>query len=151
VARREDFDMASKHVLSLGQCSADQPVISRLLYDEFGAVTTAAHTPREALDELRRRDYALVLVNRRLNAGGSGLDFIDRLKADESLRAVPVMLVSNYDDAQRQAVEHGALPGFGKDALDDPQTLERLAAVLAPSETTREVAGPKEAAPPASR
>jgi len=39
---------------------------------------------------------------------------------------VPVMLVSNFADAQAQAVESGALPGFGKAALNAPETLARL-------------------------
>ena len=46
------------------------------------------------------------------------------------LRRVPVMLVSNYEDAQREAVAKGALPGFGKAALGQPHTLARLRAVL---------------------
>ncbi len=36
------------------------------------------------------------------------------------------MLVSNYADAQKEAVEAGALPGFGKADLGDGQTHERL-------------------------
>jgi hypothetical protein len=40
------------------------------------------------------------------------------------------MLVSNYADAQRDAVGRGALPGFGKSALRQPETLSRLAEVL---------------------
>jgi hypothetical protein len=46
--------MASKQVLSLGQCSADHAAIARLLRDQFSAATVAAHSPHEALDELRR-------------------------------------------------------------------------------------------------
>jgi hypothetical protein len=70
------------------------------------------------------------LVNRRLAHGGAGLDFIDRLKADESLCGVSVMLVSDRADAQKEAVGRGALPGFGKAALNAPLTAERLGAVL---------------------
>ncbi len=40
------------------------------------------------------------------------------------------MLVSNYEDAQQDAVARGALPGFGKAALRQPETRNRLAAIL---------------------
>jgi hypothetical protein len=40
------------------------------------------------------------------------------------------MLVSNYTDAQEQATVLGALPGFGKAALRDAVTHQRLTDVL---------------------
>ncbi len=123
--------MTTKKVLSLGQCAADNWSIARLLSDSLGSAVTEADSFEEALELLRRENFALVLVNRILDANGdSGLDFITRLKSDEALRSVPVMLVSNYADAQRQAVAKGALPGFGKSALRQTSTLERLRSVL---------------------
>ena len=68
-----------------------------------------------------------MLVNRILDrTGEEGLDFIRDLKADPALASVPVMLVSNFADAQRQAVELGARPGFGKDAIGRPETVTAL-------------------------
>jgi CheY-like chemotaxis protein len=122
--------MVALRVLSLGQCSADHYAISQLLLEGFGAEAIAADTVDEALSELRSGRYALVLVNRIFEYGGSGLAFIAELKSDESLGRLPVMLVSDRPEAQRQAVEHGALPGFGKAALRDPLTLQRLGAAL---------------------
>jgi CheY-like chemotaxis protein len=84
------------------------------------------------VEKLRQGTFALVLVNRVFDAdGSSGLELIRTLKADEALKAVPVMLVSNYDDAQAQAAEVGALPGFGKSALGRPHMLQRVGKVLA--------------------
>jgi len=123
----------AKRVLSVGQCSADHYSIERLLTTRFGAAVLPAHTGRAALELLRDGPIDLVLVNRLFDHdGSSGLDFITRLKGDASLRAVPVMLVSNHEDAQRQAVERGALPGFGKAALADPETIDRLGTILKP-------------------
>ncbi len=123
--------MSAKKVLSLGQCMADHTGISWLLRSQFGAEVTSAATFEEALALLRDDDFALVLVNRVLDYDGRpGLDFISRLKDDEELRRVPVMLVSNYEDAQQEAVARGALPGFGKAEFREPRTLSRLAAVL---------------------
>src|SRR5262249_37942470 len=123
--------MSAKKVLSLGQCAADHGSIGRMLRGNFGAEVVAADTFAEALALLREGGFDLILVNGALAQDGpSGLDFPARLKDEESLRLVPAMLVSNYENAQAQAVERGALPGFGKSALGHPRTLGRLGAVL---------------------
>ena len=130
--------MSRKKVLSLGQCGADHSSIRWMLASQFDADVSAAATSEEALALLRQDDFALILVNRVLDYdGGSGLDFIDRLKHDEQFRGLPVMLVSNYEDAQQQAVARGALPGFGKSALRQAETLERLAAALGAARSER--------------
>jgi two-component system chemotaxis response regulator CheY len=127
----EEGRMSAKRVLSLGQCGADHGAISRLLASQFGAEVVAAATADEALAHLQRDDFALVLVNRILDYDGrSGLDFIARLKADEQFQSLPVMLVSNYTDAQAEAARSGALPGFGKSQLTSPTTVARLRPLL---------------------
>jgi two-component system chemotaxis response regulator CheY len=123
--------MAAKRILSLGQCGADHAALAGTIQSDLDAQVVAADTIEEALTLLRDEDFDLVLVNRVLEYGGSGIDFISRLKADESLKDVPIMLVSNYEDAQKEAVQRGALPGFGKSRLRSPQTVARLKQVLA--------------------
>ena len=54
-------------------------------------------------------------------------------KSDAELGSVPMMLVSNYPEAQQQAVASGALPGFGKNALGRPETMTALRAALEPA------------------
>lgn len=107
--------MANPRVLSVGQCGFDHSTISRFLKDAVGAEATPAATAKEALDAVRSGGVDLVLVNRVFDRdGGSGLDLIRDLKSDPATAEVPVILVSNYDDAQQQAVAAGALKGFGK-------------------------------------
>jgi two-component system chemotaxis response regulator CheY len=118
-------------VLSLGQCAADHAALSWLLRTQLDAEVTAAAMFEDALTRLRQGGIALVLVNRVLDYdGSSSLEFITQIKADESRRDVPVMLVSNYANAQKEAVALGALPGFGKAALREPRTLDCLRIVL---------------------
>jgi two-component system chemotaxis response regulator CheY len=103
----------------------------RTLRRSFDAEVVTADTTAEALGQLGQGGFALVLVNRVLDAdGSSGLDLIRQVKADEALRQVPVMLVSNYEDAQQEAVRAGAEPGFGKSALGRPEMLARVGAFL---------------------
>jgi CheY-like chemotaxis protein len=123
--------MSTKKVISLGQCAADTWSIERLLTTHFDVDVVSLNTAREMLEYLKQSPADLVLVNRIFDRdGGSGLDFITRLKTDKELSRIPVMLVSNYEDAQHQAVTRGALPGFGKAALSHPETLQRLGSVL---------------------
>jgi two-component system chemotaxis response regulator CheY len=124
--------MSGKRVLSVGQCLADNGSITRLLRTTFAAEVVPLDTSREALQRLRDERFDLVLVNRVFDANGeAGLDLIRTVKADEALRDVPVMLVSNYPEAQEEAVAAGAIPGFGKAALHRPDTADLLRRYLA--------------------
>jgi CheY-like chemotaxis protein len=124
--------MKAKRVLSVGQCWADHGSIAQTLKKEFGTEVERADNASAALDRLRKGSYSLVLVNRVFDAdGSSGVELIRRVKSDPSLRALPVMLVSNYDDAQAEAAAAGATIGFGKAALGRPQMVERLKPFLA--------------------
>ncbi len=121
--------MAVKSVLSVGQCSADHARLSSYLRQHFQVEVTAVESEAEALQRLATESFELVLVNRLFDAdGASGLDFIRRLKKESE---VGVMLVSNYEEAQREAVEAGALAGFGKAALGQPATEHCLRQTLA--------------------
>jgi two-component system chemotaxis response regulator CheY len=133
--------MTARRVLSVGQCFADHGSISRTLERAFPAQVVRCDTAAEALDRLRGEAFDLVLVNRVFDADrGSGLDLIRHIKADADLRDVHVMLVSNYEDAQEEAVAAGAVPGFGKAALGQPHMLGRVRPFL-------EATGPDAARP----
>lgn len=117
-------------ILDVGQCDLDHGNISRLLSSAFAATVERAATIDEAVQSVASGPFDLILVNRVLDATREeGLDLIRRLRSAEG-KAVPVMLVSNYDDAQDAAVEAGAVPGFGKGALTDSRTVELLSVYL---------------------
>ena len=118
-------------VLSVGQCGFDGPNIQRVLTEHFDADVETACDTRQAWNVVRDKNFDLVLVNRIFDGNGElGLELIKRLQSNKETQGTPVMLVSNYADAQQSAVELGAKPGFGKNALNAPQTLERIAAAL---------------------
>jgi CheY-like chemotaxis protein len=118
-------------VLDVGQCALDHGNISRLLKDQFGATVDRAASYDQVFYMAGFYDYQLVLVNRIFDADGSeGLELIRRLKTDPATRDMPVMMVSNYPDAQAAAQEIGAVPGFGKATLEAPATIELLSRVL---------------------
>jgi len=118
-------------VLDVGQCNADHHNISAMLQEAFDAQIIRAHTAADAMAAAREHRLDLVLVNRILDADHTeGLKVIHGLKTDDATRTLPVMLVSNYADAQEQAMGLGAVRGFGKAALSKPETVNLLANYL---------------------
>jgi DNA-binding response OmpR family regulator len=116
-----------KRVLDVGQCGFDHSAIRRFIADEFSAEVVQAHRLDDALERLQNDRFDLVLVNRKLDADYSdGLAIVRAIKGDSSLAPTPVMLVSNYPDAQQAAVAAGAEGGFGKAELTQEATREKL-------------------------
>jgi CheY-like chemotaxis protein len=119
--------MERKRVLSVGQCGVDHSAITWTFRQSFGAQVTSASDAGEALAHLAKEKYDLILVNRILDGDHSpGLEVIKKIKATPACAATPVMLVSNHESAQQEAVALGAVPGFGKAALTDDAAMERV-------------------------
>ncbi len=122
--------MSQKTVLSVGQCRPDSAAISQYMKSHFGATVLTADLPNEALAVLMESPVDLVLINRLLDMDSSdGLAILTQIRAS-SKPDIPVMLVSNYPEWQEKAVQMGAVYGFGKAQLNQPETRERLAAIL---------------------
>lgn len=121
-----------KYVLSVGQCVPDHSAISALLADNFEVTVQKAALADEAIAAANDRAFDLILINRKLDADHSdGSEIIRQLKANDATASVPVMLITNFPEHDTAAVEIGAISGFGKAALHAPETLAKLAAVLA--------------------
>jgi len=126
-----DHPTPASAVLDVGNCEPDHAAISQMLRQHFNVDIDRVMHVDEALENMRGRPYDLVLVNRLIFADGSpGMDLIKRAKADAALRHVPIMMISNFPEAQQAAVQQGAVPGFGKAALANPETPKRLADYL---------------------
>ena len=119
----------------IGHCGPDSYLLKSAI---SRAVPHASIVFADDEDSMRSRltgDFIL-LINRVLDGGfdtDSGVELIGRL-AKSSPRTV-MMLISNHADAQQQALAAGAMPGFGKRALNQPRTADvlRLAAEAAAS------------------
>lgn len=97
----------------------------------MGFAVEQAHLTDEALLRLKSESFDLVLVNRKLDHDYSdGTELVAGMKADPDLKNVPVMLISNYPDAQQEAVALGAEYGFGKLELSQRGTQERILRAL---------------------
>jgi CheY-like chemotaxis protein len=121
----------SKRVLNVGQCGPDHATISSYLRRHFDCDVFQAHGVSDTLQQLKDGQVDLVLVNRKLDADYSdGIEIIRQIKADPQIARVPVMLVTNYPEHQQAAEAIGAIRGFGKLEFENPDTRDRLAAVL---------------------
>ncbi len=124
-------------VLDVGNCDADHGRIRQFLTTNFECDIDRVMFVDEARARLAAQTYALVLVNRLIFADATpGLPLVDLVQGLPAERRPAVMLISNYDDAQAEAVARGAMPGFGKAALGTPDAVARLATVL-PTRMTR--------------
>jgi DNA-binding NtrC family response regulator len=116
-------------VLSVGQCGFDDSRLSSLVRDTLGASMDRAHNADDARRKLAEKKYDLVLLNRIFDGDGqSGIAFVTEIRRQDN--PPPVILVSDYGDAQQAAVANGAMPGFGKSSLSSPQTAACLKKAL---------------------
>ena len=121
----------AKKVLDVGQCGFDHGRIQHYLSANFDVEIKQANTHEEALTLLKEKTFDLVMVNRLLDIDQTpGMDVLNSIKSDSDTKHTPVMIVSNYEDAQTEAVAAGAVKGFGKAKLDQPVTIELLAKFL---------------------
>lgn len=119
------------NVLDVGNCDPDHSAMRELLSRHFDVQVERVMFVKEALAALHEKAFDLVLVNREIFADGSpGLTLVQKMTADSRLRTTPVMMVSNFPEAQDAAVAAGAVRGFGKAALHREETLQRLAEFL---------------------
>lgn len=107
-----------RQVLSVGQCSMDHGKLSRAFREHFQAELTATPDAQSAVKDFAKAAYDLVLVNREFDEDGdSGLEFIRNHIGLFQQANTPIMLVSNYADAQASAVALGCPTGIGKASL----------------------------------
>jgi CheY-like chemotaxis protein len=127
----------TKRVLDVGNCGPDFGSITRFLTANFDCTVEQSHGPEDTLAALRGGDYALVLINRKLDRDYSdGIEILRQIKTDPALKDTPVMIITNYAEHQDAAVALGAERGFGKLQYGESETLEKLEPFLG-----RETAG----------
>ena len=119
----------------VGHCGPDAGMLEAFV-ERAADVEVGQINSQKQLEE-SADSRTLLLVNRVLDGRfetESGVELIGQLaKASDPPQ---MMLISNYDDAQQQAREAGAMPGFGKDAIGTSQARQRLDEVLGQSPTT---------------
>ena len=123
--------MPTKTVLDVGNCGPDHASIKSMLEDNFDVQVLQSNETSDTLVTLAAKSVDLVLINRKLDTDYSdGVEVLKAIRADGNLDDIPVMLVTNHTEHQQAAIEQGAVRGFGKLALNDPQTISNLTQYL---------------------
>lgn len=124
--------MPIERVALVGHCGFDSGSLSRFAKAFAPGAKVLRVNNQKDLDKVAG-PATLLLVNRvldgRFDVGGSGIELIKTVAGQAD--ASPTMLVSNYEDAQQEAVAAGALPGFGKSHVGDSATKQRIVEALA--------------------
>jgi CheY-like chemotaxis protein len=121
-----------KRVLDVGNCGPDHGSIKRMLHSIGDIEVLQTNQTDDTLAFLDREQVDLILVNRKLDIDYSdGLEVIKAIKAEPQHASIPVMMVTNMEEYQQEAIQVGAEYGFGKLALTTPETHARIRSVLA--------------------
>lgn len=122
--------MTEKRILDVGQCTPDHMAL-KALAQKAGASLVRVALPAQALELLQKESFDLVFVNRKIDA-----DYTDGMELIHAMQArgldTPVLLISNFPEAQAQAMAAGAVRGFGKNDLGNPATVEMVQKYLDP-------------------
>jgi two-component system chemotaxis response regulator CheY len=121
----------AKKVLFVGHCGPDSTYLRMLVRKAIGQADVRMVEEPAELEKLLQETVDLILFNRELGYGfepDTGVEFIRLLKQRHP--SVPMMLISNYPEAQTAAVAAGALPGFGKREIGSPHAAELLRAAV---------------------
>ena len=117
---------STQTVVLVGHCSPDMFMLKTAVGRALPEASIVSVNDVDALSEYRTPE-TLFLVNRELDGrfhSQSGIDLIAEISQQAD---GPVMiLISNLEDAQAQAVAAGAKPGFGKSQLYDKSTTDML-------------------------
>jgi len=132
----------SKKVVLVGHCGADSSYLRMAVKAARPDVQIESVEGDKELKAAIMNGADLVLFNRLVDYGFDTDQGVDLIRAYQ--RAFPTMksmLVSNYDSAQGEAVQAGALPGFGKREIGTPRVKQLLQQVLTDASNEAETPG----------
>jgi len=117
---------AAPTIVLVGHCGPDAHLLKSVIMRALPGVPIVSADDAETLEQ-RTVPGAILLVNRVLDGDFSddqGIELIRRMRN----RANPpaMMMISNYESAQAEAVGAGAMPGFGKSKLHQASTMQLL-------------------------
>lgn len=123
----------STRIVLVGHCGVDGPRLKEAIESGASPCEVLRINTLEELESVCREGADLLLVNREpVGFDEQGMDLVRDLC--KRYPGQKVMLVSDYEDAQQEAVQAGALPGFGKAELGSPRLVETVKEALSGKE-----------------
>jgi two-component system chemotaxis response regulator CheY len=116
-----------KRIVLVGHCGPDSSYLRMTIGKAVKDATILMADDEAHLDKLVSEGVDLLILNRVLDYGFSvdlGTDLIKKLRQDRP--DLKLMLITNYPEVQTEAIQLGALPGFGKREMGSPKVAELL-------------------------
>jgi ActR/RegA family two-component response regulator len=133
----------SKRIALIGHCGPDSSFLRMAVSRAAKGAQVVSADDTASLDRLIAEGIDLLLFNRVLDYGfedTEGVEIIRKLRAAHpNLR---MMLVSNYPEAQAEAIAAGALPGFGKREMNSPRVTDLIRNALETERTSNTAQSP---------
>jgi two-component system, chemotaxis family, chemotaxis protein CheY len=109
----------------VGHCNIDGPRLEREFSNKLRDTEVTRVNNDDDLERASESNCAMLMINREpVGFDRDGLEIVRKLK--ESHPDLRVMLVSDYEDAQAEAQQLGALPGFGKSEIGSDKLIRRI-------------------------
>ncbi len=121
----------SKKVVLVGHCGPDSSYLRMAVSKAIAGATVLMADDDATLGKLVGGGVDLLLFNRQLEFGFSketGVELIRELRP--KFPELKMMLVSNFPEAQQEAIREGALPGFGKREIGSARVADVLKAAF---------------------
>lgn len=135
VLRRAPAMPKKQHTILIVDDSLTTRMLESSILESAGYAVQTAASAEEGLAMAEQRAYALFLVDVEM-PGMDGFAFVERTRADQTLRATPCILVSSRNDAQdfARARAAGAADYMVKGEFDQVRFLQRVAELVADKE-----------------
>ena len=122
--------MAKQRVILVGHCGIDGPRLQQEISSKAPDFDVTRINDLEELESAVKEGADLLLVNREpVGFEEEGVDIIRDVH--QKYPDQKMMLVSDYPEAQDEAVKAGALPGFGKADIGSTKLVETVKGALA--------------------
>ena len=122
----------SKKIVLVGHCGPDSSYLRMAVSSAERSLKVLMADDADELNQHLTNGVDLLLLNRELGWGfeqTEGVEIIRQLLPRHP--NVKMMLVSNYPDAQAEALAAGAVPGFGKREIGTPRVAQLIRRALA--------------------
>src|SRR2546421_3153481 len=122
----------SKKIVLVGHCGPDSSFLRMAVSAADRSLKVLMADDADELNQHLEQGVDLLLLNRELGWGfeqTEGVEIIRQLLSRHP--NVKMMLISNYADAQAQALAAGAVPGFGKSEIGSPRVAQVIRRALA--------------------
>lgn len=111
----------------------DNDLITKLYKDKLekaGYNIDSVVTTASATELLLKNKYDLVLLDIMLPGGENGFDLLEKMKKDERLKSIPVIVVTNLDDQEKIAKDIGADDCLVKSNINLNILLDKISALI---------------------